>query len=164
MKKSIFILACVAVSFSLNACKTTQKIAETTEITDSVAATPEQTSAGTKPTLNSLLVGKRWTLTELNGKPYEGKIEAFIVLNDSTNQVSGNLGCNSFFGTYELKVGNRITFSGLASTRKMCLDVTVEEEMKRVLEIADNYNVDNNTLMLNRARMAPLAKFSILTK
>lgn len=44
-------------------------------------------------------------------------------------------------------------------TRMACIKPTVEEAFIKVLETADNYTVKNDTLQLNKARMAPLAKF-----
>jgi heat shock protein HslJ len=107
--------------------------------------------------INSLLVGKRWKLAELAGKPVEAN--AFISIAADDNRVSGNLSCNIFSGTYELKTGNRIKFSQIAVTQKMCLKMEVEESLKEILEVVDSYSVSESTLVLNRARMAPLAKF-----
>jgi heat shock protein HslJ len=108
--------------------------------------------------VNPLLTGKRWKLVELGGKKIEGQ-EAFIKIDAKSNAVSGNLGCNGFSGFYELKTGNRIKFLNLAVTQKMCLDMNTEDELKKALDIADNYTVSENSLILNRARMASLAKF-----
>lgn len=107
--------------------------------------------------INPLLTDKKWKLVELSGNPVEGN--AFFVLKAEDGSMSGSLGCNSFTGTYDLKIGSRIEFSRMASTLKMCLDMKVEDELKRVFEVADNYFVSEKFLVLNRARMAPLAKF-----
>jgi len=106
------------------------------------------------------LIGNRWRLVELNGRPVE-KQDAFLILGQD-NRVSGNLGCNTFTGTYNLKPGNRIEFSQVVATLKMCLDMEVEDGFKKVLEMTDNYNVSVNGLSLNRARMAPLARFELV--
>jgi len=108
-----------------------------------------------------LLVGKRWRLVELNGKPVEKK-DAYMILDLNTNKVSGNLGCNTFTGAYNLRIGNRIQFSQVVATLKMCLDMEVEDGLKNVLNSADNYNVSEKKLTLNRARMAPLARFELV--
>lgn len=108
------------------------------------------------------LVEKYWKLTELFGEPVttpEGGKEAHIILKREGNHVNGNSGCNTFSGTYVLKPGNRIGFSKIASTMMMCLDMDTETKMHQVLETADNYVVNGDTLVLNRARMAPLARF-----
>jgi heat shock protein HslJ len=86
--------------------------------------------------------------------------DAYITLKAEENRIIGNLGCNGFSGTYELGPDNRIRFSQIVSTRMMCLNMTVEDELKQVLGTADSYYVQNDTLILNRARMAPLARFT----
>jgi heat shock protein HslJ len=107
--------------------------------------------------VNPLLTGKKWKLAELNGKPVENS-QAFLLL-DAAGKTSGNLGCNTFTGTYILKIGNRIRFSKLAATLKMCVNMETENNLKKVFEVADSYSVSDSELILNRARMAPLAKF-----
>jgi hypothetical protein len=49
----------------------------------------------------------------------------------------------------------------MASSMMACLNMEVEEALKKALEMADNYSVsaDGKYLSLNRARMAPLARF-----
>jgi len=110
--------------------------------------------------VDNLLVGKRWRLVELNGKPVSKK-DAFLTFDPNSDSVSGNLGCNDFSGTYNLKPGNRIEFSQVVSTLKMCLNMDTENGFKKILDMVDNYNVSENKLSLNRARMAPLARFEL---
>jgi len=45
-----------------------------------------------------------------------------------------------------------------------CLNMEIEDELKRALEMADNYSLssDGKFLSLNRARMAPLARFEVV--
>lgn len=47
----------------------------------------------------------------------------------SANQVSGDMGCNSFSGEYTLK-GNKLTFKNTAATLRMCAPRTMEVEAK----------------------------------
>jgi heat shock protein HslJ len=110
------------------------------------------------------ITNRYWRLVELNGNPVtfpEYASVAFILMN-SDGSVSGNLGCNSFFGSFTLQEGDRITFSRLVNTQKMCIDMKVETEMIYVLQSADNYNLNERQLVLNRARMAPLARFEMV--
>jgi len=112
--------------------------------------------------VNSELVEKYWKLIEIFGesiKPGDTQSDAYITLHTLGNRVNGNLGCNSFFGKYELRGENQIKFSSVGSTMMMCMNITVEDKMKQVLERADSYYAQNDTLVLNRARMAPLARF-----
>jgi len=101
---------------------------------------------------------KYWKLIEINGKPVvwddDAKREAFIILKDDDNRVNGNGGCNTLFGTYEIeRTTNRIKFSQMASTMMACLNMEIENELKRALEMADNYSLsaDGKYLSLNRA-------------
>ncbi|MFH1121944.1 MAG: copper resistance protein NlpE N-terminal domain-containing protein [Bacteroidota bacterium] len=109
--------------------------------------------------------GKKWKLVELNGKPVEntsgnGK-EYFISLQQEESRISGYAGCNSFFGSFELKEGERITFSKMGSTMMACPDMATEQELFKVLETIDNYTYDGKTLQFSKARMAPLARFEL---
>jgi heat shock protein HslJ len=106
------------------------------------------------------VVEKRWKLIELTGKPVaRQKSEAYFMLNTQNNRATGNGGCNSFSGSYELLEGNRIRFSKIISTMIECNDMYIEFGFLKVLETADNYTIKGDTLSLNKARMAPLARF-----
>lgn len=110
------------------------------------------------------IVGATWTLTTLEGQAVtsspnqEQKIH--FVLQEG-GKVTGFTGCNAFNGNYTLEEGNRIRFSKMATTRMACPDQAVNEsEFLEVFELADNYTVNGNTLMLNVGRRAPLAAFT----
>jgi uncharacterized lipoprotein NlpE involved in copper resistance len=105
------------------------------------------------------LAGRKWKLTELAGKKVESRQDAYIILDAASNSVNGSLGCNNFTGFYDLKIGNRIKLSNLIVTQKMCPDMEIEDGLKNALEMVDSYNVSDDKLILNRARMAPLAVF-----
>jgi heat shock protein HslJ len=62
-------------------------------------------------------------------------------------------------GTYELMEGNRIKFSGVASTMMACPDMAIENQLGKAIEMADNYAISGKFLMLHKAKMAPLVKF-----
>jgi heat shock protein HslJ len=83
-----------------------------------------------------------WKLTELMGKPVTspsatGK-EMYITLLKEGNAVQGNGGCNSFRGKYEILEENRISFTGLASTKMACPDLDNETAFMKAVESADN--------------------------
>jgi len=108
------------------------------------------------------LENKKWILTEIMGKeftPGEGNKEAFLYFDRETGRVSGSNSCNSINGTYDLKEGNRISFSRVASTLMACPDMQTADLFNEVLERADNYTVADGILSLNKARMAPMARF-----
>lgn len=110
--------------------------------------------------------GKKWTLTELRGAPVaDGSAArgAFLMLDAEITVASGNSSCNSFSGGYAIKSGNRISFNeNFAVTMMACPDMSAEEQFLDVLRNADNYSVADGVLSLNRARMAPLARFEVV--
>lgn|SRR5690606_14548846 len=105
---------------------------------------------------------KYWKLTEINGQPVSGDFnkEPHFILKKEDNRVTGNGSCNGFGGSYTLdEENNRISFSELFSTKMACPDMSVEQVFMDVLSKVDNYSLNGDTLTLNKARMAPLAKF-----
>lgn len=107
--------------------------------------------------------GVYWKLVELRGQPVpEGSPSTpFIILVSGSNRVNGNGGCNTLMGAYELKEGSRISFSPLATTMMACQNADFEPEFLKVFDTADNYSLKGDTLSLNKARMAPLARFAV---
>lgn len=103
-----------------------------------------------------------WKLVELNGKPVSGLAgEPYLLLKRDGKRVNGFGGCNNFTGTYSVDADHaRIRLGQLASTSRACMSgMDVEAAFHAVLERADNYSLGEGRLTLNRARMAPLARF-----
>ncbi|MCS4433203.1 copper resistance protein NlpE N-terminal domain-containing protein [Aquiflexum gelatinilyticum] len=110
------------------------------------------------------LEDKKWVLEEVRGVPVtkgQGLKEAFILFEMETASFNGNGSCNNFFGPYELLEGNKIAFGNTASTMMACLDMQVEKEFLEVLRMVDNYSVGDSTLSIQKAKMAPLARFTL---
>lgn len=109
------------------------------------------------------IVGKTWKLTEINGQPIQLKNQKnnpYFSLNTSDMRYTGNGGCNGIGGTFEIKQDiMRIKFNQGMSTMMACEDLETEQLFTKALLAADNYSVNGNTLTLNKAKMAPLAKF-----
>ena len=110
---------------------------------------------------------KYWKLIELNGKPValdeRMRREPSITLKKEGNRVNAHGGCNTLTGSYEISNVNRIKFSQMATTMMMCLNMEIEDGLKKALEMTDNYTMsaDGKYLSLNRARMA-LARFEVV--
>ena len=127
-----------------------------------------KSTSGSVKSSSESITEKRWKLIEINGKSVvlneSMQREAFIILRDEGKRVSGNGGCNTFGGTYEISEGYRIKFSQMVSTMMACLNMEIEQELLKVLEMTDNYSLsaDRKYLSLNRARMAPLARFEVV--
>ena len=120
-------------------------------------------SAGSINVSDENLVDKKWKLTEINGVVLstmnpQPAVETFIIFQTIENRVNGNSGCNNFTGTYKTGQGNSLNFSGVASTRKMCIDMTIEDQMNKIFQTVDNYTLQGGILSLNQAGKT-LAKF-----
>lgn len=110
------------------------------------------------------LEDKKWVLKELRGTPVEmkdGLKEAFIQFDMETAAFHGNGSCNNIFGPYELKEGSRVSFGNTASTMMACPEMELEMAFLEILRQVDNYSVDDSTLSFQKAKMAPMARFSL---
>jgi heat shock protein HslJ len=105
------------------------------------------------------LVKHSWTVTTLYGQdltaPADRDLPYLTFTEDG--KVQGHTGCNPINGTYTLEEGLRIRFEGLASGLAFCEDVAYESDFLEVLNATDNYTLNNGSLSLNKARMAPMA-------
>jgi len=71
--------------------------------------------------------GVTWQLSDMGDKAIDNNIITTLVFGDD-NKISGKGGCNNYFGTYDLYT-NGITISDIGSTRKMCSEEIMEQEM-----------------------------------
>ncbi|MCH5597363.1 META domain-containing protein [Niabella ginsengisoli] len=113
------------------------------------------------------LTGKKWKLIEIGGQPVADKInnkEPFIEFNSGEeNRYTASGGCNGLGGTYTSSDNGKIKFEQGMSTMMACEDMSIENQLKNVFGTADNYTIANNILSLNKAKMAPLARFQAVT-
>lgn len=107
--------------------------------------------AFTIPTENELwsfIDGKKWKLIQMDnvGKDY-GK--ASIQFDVKNKKVSGNSGCNNFFGSFSA-AADKVTFSALAGTKMACIDkdaASTETKMRNYLSEATlRFDVAEQTL------------------
>ena len=93
------------------------------------------------------LAGVRWELTRVNNRNVQNS-SAFIEVDAAGRRFTGNTGCNEMFGPVRVN-GNRITFSNIGTTRRMCkmLPGSVpEERVVRALENTSSYSIDRRVL------------------
>ncbi|MFU8878743.1 MAG: META domain-containing protein, partial [Wenzhouxiangellaceae bacterium] len=107
---------------------------------------------------------RRWVLTELLGASIETaeiRQQAFLLLSSEASSAHGNASCNSFTGSYAIKSGMRIEFAeNITMTLMACPNMVIEQAFMEMLATVDNYSLgDDGSMTLNRARMAPLARF-----
>ncbi|ALJ05482.1 hypothetical protein APS56_10290 [Pseudalgibacter alginicilyticus] len=100
----------------------------------------------------------KWKLVKIMGQEVDNE-KAFILFATEENHVFGNNSCNNFTGSFELKEGNRIVLSKLASTMMACPNMEIENQFMSILKKVDNFSLSGNQMTLNKARMAPLAVF-----
>ncbi|MCF2221323.1 META domain-containing protein [Chryseobacterium sp. PS-8] len=128
-----------------------------------LASCMNKPSSAVSPEKSSDITGKIWQLTEIYGKSIQlknPKAVPHFMLNTSNMRYEGHGGCNGVGGTFEIKPEiMRIKFNQGMSTMIACDDLETERAFVQALLAADNYSVNGNTLTLNKARMAPLAKF-----
>lgn len=108
---------------------------------------------------NPLVEDRKWQIVEIYGKPVEGTAENYyMIFNSREGRVSAKVNCNILNYSYKIKNELQVRFGQGLSTLMACPD-NLEDEFKEVLELADNLSTDGKYLSLNKARMAPLARF-----
>lgn len=146
--KKITLMILIAIIATMGACSSSKK----------GSAASNQTAM----TTTREITNKRWQLIEIRGNKVAESINGkmpFIEFSKTDNRYSASAGCNGIGGEYTLEGTGKITFSKGMSTLMACPDMEVEEQLAKVLEIADNYTINNDILSLNKARMTPLARF-----
>lgn len=112
------------------------------------------------------LSGLQWELIELEGTKLALNSEALnrpvLQFQSDENRISGNGSCNRFNGKYDIKSDNRISFSEIASTKMACDQMAVENKFFEILERAEYYTLNHDTLSLNQIGSANRARFLLL--
>lgn len=102
------------------------------------------TTAGipTKITNQPELSGSKWILAE----QVKGQMPTMVIENE---KLSGNAGCNNYFGTVTINSANGgFTSGNIGSTRKACAYMETENNFLNMLPKANRYRVSGNTLEL----------------
>ncbi|MBS7563032.1 META domain-containing protein [Mucilaginibacter sp. Bleaf8] len=110
----------------------------------------------------SVITDRKWQLVELAGKPVANQVNGkipYILLQQNNGRYVASSGCNGLGGTFTLPGYGRIKFTQGLSTKMYCENMEIENGLSKALTIADNYSLDGNNLSINKARMAPLARF-----
>jgi len=107
-----------------------------------------QQSSPARPTLT----GKKWVLQSIGGEAIsvaENQPTPFIqfVPQGEANIASGNAGCNSFNGTYEIGSGE-LSFGNLASTMMACPQMELEDRFHQALGQVNRFAIGSDRLIL----------------
>lgn len=122
---------------------------------------PAQQSLENDPGVNSEIENKKWILVELDGQPIEDpeKNPAYFVMDSVEKKINGQLGCNSFFGTYKIEKNQKISFSEMGTTMMACPDMNTEDYLKKAFHETDNFILKDGILYLRWRRAKNLAGF-----
>ena len=104
---------------------------------------------------------RRWQLVELYGKPVTGEPEThYVLFHSKDGRIEAKAGCNTMSWNYVIKNELRLQTEKGISTLMACPD-NLEDELSRAISEADNLSTDGEHLSLNKARMAPMARFEL---
>lgn len=110
---------------------------------------------------NAEVEDKRWKLVELYGKPVTESAEThYIIFHSKEGKLEAKAGCNGLMNSYTISNQYQIKINPGISTKMACPD-SLENELIKAMSEADNLSVSETNLSLNKARMAPLARFEL---
>jgi putative lipoprotein len=94
------------------------------------------------------LLGTTWNLVELNNIKIKHPGPQVPHLRFEADKVTGNDGCNNFFGDYTLD-GNSLKFGMLASTRMACQQINdLDIEFNKAMSVTTGYRISGEKLEL----------------
>lgn len=104
---------------------------------------------------------KYWKLISLEGEPVKttGIREAFIILKQDGNRLTGHGGCNALNGSYMLTGAGSIRFTDIRSSEMACKALQTEQQLITALQSTGSFLVKQDTLFLYKANRMPLARF-----
>ena len=135
--KKVFVSLCMAATVAgLSSCASTKNAA----------------------TLSSL--SGEWNIIEINGSavvPAPNQEFPFIGFDTKTGQVYGNSGCNRLMGSFDVNAKpGQIDLGALGSTRMMCPDMTLEQNVLEALNKVAGYETVGEDVALNDAEGKPV--------
>jgi len=107
-------------------------------------ANQRKKNAGNLPLLNT-----RWVLEEIYETPIEQTRDTAFITFSADYKLSGNFGCNLFFGNFNFSK-KRMKIDFLGSTRRLCVNMSLEEQFSRALrDEITHYHIEKNKLFLH---------------
>ena len=117
-----------------------------------IVATATFAACNSQKNNTEMLTGHEWLLDEVvfDGDEFTETPPAgvTIMFADTTNRVSGNGGCNGYFGTYTVTGDDKIKIGPLASTLMACPNMEFEGKYFKWLEAVDKFEAEENSLRL----------------
>jgi heat shock protein HslJ len=111
-----------------------------------IAAAQDQTP-GKAPDQVAAFEERDWTLTELDGAKLPDGLRTIPRMRFSKGKVSGNGGCNHFFGSYTAN-GDALKIEKIGSTMMACAPPVIEQPTLKALSATVRYRVAKDRLEL----------------
>ena len=92
-------------------------------------------------TMTQALNGE-WTIQEVHGQKINGDERPYVNFESSTGNFYGSNGCNILNGNFTVKSGNKIEFSNVISTMKMCENAPYEYLINTAIDQATGFILD----------------------
>ena len=89
-----------------------------------------------------------WKITELTGITLNADdVKPSITFNVAEKRMSANAGCNAIAGIANTSGANAnaLKFQGVVSTRKLCLDMSKEDALVKVLEKVETFEATGSS-------------------
>lgn len=97
---------------------------------------------------NLSLEGHSWHLVKMMNHELKISPEQFIFTFAPDGSFSGIGACNRIFGNYTISDKRDMTFSDMASTKRMCPDAELEVAFNKILSQTTHYEIDGDMLLL----------------
>lgn len=106
-----------------------------------------------------------WNVIELEGKSLQSENPLpFLSFDLNGKRLSGNAGCNRIIGSLDIDETNRemISFPQVGSTRMACPDMTVEDNLLKLLNSVKYFESMSKTKPVTRISLCDEAKAPII--
>ncbi len=111
---------------------------------------------------NANIEDKKWEIIEIFGEKVNGTSEThYLIFHSKDNKLEAKGNCNIMLRNYSITNQYRIKINQGITTMMACPD-NFEADLIKLLDIADNISFTNETLSLNKGRMAPLMRLKLI--
>ena len=105
----------------------------------------------------------RWQVIGINGKAIMiAEEKPYIKLKLDNNRLQGFGGCNLLFGSYALGSQNLVEFPMVASTKRACPNLALENEFLKMLSAVKSYAIQEGVLLFYNETYQTIATFEAL--
>lgn len=109
-----------------------------------------KTAQNAGSTENPVSIQGTWVYESQSSGGFDGlspEQKPTLAFDTEKKSLSGTTGCNQVNGTFSVS-GNTISFGPLAGTRKLCVDMRMEDFMNKFLPLVGTYKIEGKRLYL----------------